>query len=61
MKCPFCGREFDETRAAPSCASCPSGGSCGNIRCPYCGHESPREPRLIARLRNVFSAGRKKR
>ena len=54
MNCPFCQREFDETRLPEACKACPSGGGCRHVRCPYCGYEMPREPGLVKHLRNLF-------
>lgn len=47
MKCSFCQREFNENQARQACKGCLSGGGCQNVKCPYCGYEMPREPRLI--------------
>ena len=55
MKCSFCQREFDETKSADACKGCPSGGGCHNVRCPFCGYESPREPGLIKHLKTLFN------
>ena len=51
MTCSFCQRQFNEDRAPLACKGCPSGGGCQNVKCPYCGYESPREPRWIAWLK----------
>jgi predicted amidophosphoribosyltransferase len=59
MKCSGCQREFDETRIPDVCKGCPSGGGCHNVRCPYCGYETPREPGLVKAIRKLFKkAGR---
>lgn len=44
VSCPKCFRQFDISYArAFACSGCPSVamGSCGSVRCPYCGHEFP--------------------
>jgi Fe2+ transport system protein FeoA len=51
MKCTFCGKEFDEAAGRRSCGSCALFGGCKNVRCPYCGYESPLEPGVFRWLR----------
>jgi len=51
MTCPYCRREFDADQARDACKGCRSGGGCRNVKCPYCGYETPREPRWIGWLR----------
>ena len=47
MRCPFCGKAFDEESARESCGSCAVFGGCRNVKCPHCGYESPEEPGLV--------------
>jgi len=62
MLCPFCQREFDETKLPEACKGCPSGGGCNNVRCPYCGYETPREPASVKKLKAFFKPkGREKK
>ena len=51
MKCSFCGKEFEEAAGRSACESCALFSGCKNVRCPYCGYESPLEPGWIRRLR----------
>ena len=51
MKCPFCGRDFDEEQAAAACRKCTLFGGCKMLRCPNCGYESPPEPAWIRRIK----------
>lgn len=54
MICSFCRREFDEAKIAEACRACPSGGGCHHVRCPFCGNEMPREPRLVKAMKSFF-------
>ena len=54
MICSFCQREFDETKGTDACRGCPSGGGCHNVRCPFCGYETPKEPGLVKTIRTFF-------
>ena len=49
--CSFCGREFDETKAEAACRGCPSRKGCRRVKCPYCGYETPQQPRWIQWLK----------
>ena len=55
MKCSFCLREFDDQQATDACQGCPSGGGCHNVKCPYCGYESPQEPGLVKAIKKLFN------
>ena len=47
MKCSFCNKEFDEDSVLSNCRKCSLFGGCKNIKCPYCGYESPQKPDLL--------------
>lgn len=51
MKCSFCDRQFNPQAARRACRSCALFGGCQKIKCPYCGYETPAEPRLITWLK----------
>jgi len=51
MKCAFCGCEFDETQAVRACRGCALFGGCEKVKCPRCGYEAPKEPRLVKMVR----------
>ncbi len=54
ITCGFCGRDFEEDRAQPTCQACPLARGCRAIRCPHCGYENPAVPAApawVARLR----------
>jgi hypothetical protein len=51
MKCPLCGCEFKEGEGLAACQGCPLAGACNMIRCPNCGYDIPKEPRLIRALK----------
>ena len=53
MKCSFCGKEFDEESARKDCHTCAVFSGCRKLKCPHCGYEMPREPRLIRWLRKA--------
>lgn len=53
MICSFCGRMFDEELARKHCASCAVLVGCGKVKCPYCGYESPREPKSLKWLNKI--------
>ncbi len=55
MKCSLCGYQFEE-RAAAACKGCPMSGACGMVRCPNCGYDMPKEPKII----RAFRAWRKR-
>ncbi|MHC1563902.1 MAG: hypothetical protein ACXQTF_01055 [Candidatus Hecatellaceae archaeon] len=43
-RCPQCGRQFDLTYSRTfGCSGCQYSvtGSCGYVKCPFCGHEFP--------------------
>ena len=52
MKCDYCEREFDASRTEHACRGCSLLGGCRQVKCPYCGHEMPREPGWLRALRN---------
>jgi hypothetical protein len=47
MKCPLCGREFQESEANTACSGCLITRNCHIMKCPNCGYEIPEEPKLI--------------
>ncbi|MCX7766083.1 MAG: hypothetical protein N2246_05190 [Candidatus Sumerlaeia bacterium] len=51
MKCLLCGFEFDEREAQNLCKGCVFFSSCGLVKCPNCGYETPEEPMLIKKLK----------
>ena len=51
MTCPFCGRDYSEADAQKECRTCSLFGGCKNLKCPYCGYETPREPGFLKKLR----------
>jgi rubredoxin len=53
MRCAFCGNEFDEKEAKQGCGACPGG--CHSVHCPKCNYSNPLEPRLIRKIRSMFS------
>jgi Fe2+ transport system protein FeoA len=58
MKCDFCGREFHESNCKSACSKCSPGGSCGQIKCPYCGYGIPKEAGLVRFLRKWLGQSR---
>ena len=50
MTCSFCGRAFTEEGAQKECRGCALLVGCRNVRCPYCGYETPRVPGFIRKL-----------
>jgi DNA-directed RNA polymerase subunit RPC12/RpoP len=53
VKCPFCGHVFTEDDARGGCKGCPMGGACARTKCPNCGYEVLKEPRLLKALRRL--------
>jgi hypothetical protein len=47
IKCNFCGYEFPEDQARTACSGCAMSKSCNKAKCPNCGYEILREPKLI--------------
>lgn len=56
MKCPLCGREFDESEAL-HCAGCAVKRTCGHLRCPRCGYEVLPEPPGLKAVRGLLGRG----
>jgi rubredoxin len=56
MKCALCGFRFTEEEGVAACSGCLLGGSCNLIRCPNCGYDNPREPKLF----KVFEGWRRR-
>jgi len=48
IKCSFCGHEFEEQESVASCSSCPMHKNCNKYKCPNCGYEIPKEPKIIS-------------
>jgi len=53
MICCYCGRKFDEEMAWKQCSRCTLVAECGKVKCPYCGYESPKEPRSLKWLKRI--------
>ena len=53
MICSFCGRTFDEELARRECNGCTILAGCKKVKCPYCGYESPREPKSLKWLNKI--------
>lgn len=51
IKCSFCGHEFTEEQSVAGCVSCPMHKSCNKHKCPNCGYEILKEPKLIQVLK----------
>ncbi|KPU26674.1 hypothetical protein TR13x_08830 [Caloranaerobacter sp. TR13] len=51
IKCNFCGYEFNENESQKGCHGCPLNKSCNKYKCPNCGFEIPKEPKLIQLIR----------
>ena len=58
MKCPMCGKEFEEFLAA--CANCPFKGNCDLLKCPNCGYEFPRSSKIVDFITGLFRKKRRK-
>jgi len=58
--CPLCGHSFTEETAANECRSCTLFAGCQWVRCPKCGYEWPREPRIVRWLRARLGFGKHK-
>ena len=54
MICPACNHEFDPVSTSVGCGACLMQGSCGLVKCPECGYETPREPGFLGRVMKVF-------
>lgn len=57
MKCPLCGYRFEADSVKSACGGCPLSGHCHLVRCPNCGYDMPKEPKLV----KAFKAWRNKR
>ena len=51
IDCPMCGYRFEEGEAGASCQGCPLATSCHLLKCPRCGYEMLREPRLVRAIK----------
>ncbi|MFW9879714.1 MAG: hypothetical protein ACFFG0_42105 [Candidatus Thorarchaeota archaeon] len=40
MKCQVCGINFNSDMAERACKNCSIFGSCGMVKCPFCGYEN---------------------
>jgi len=58
IKCSFCGTEFDENDSVKACAGCPMSKACNKLKCPNCGYEALKEPKLIRLIKGLFSSKR---
>ncbi|WP_202708581.1 hypothetical protein [Sporosalibacterium faouarense] len=47
IKCSFCGYEFQADESKIGCSGCPLSGTCNKYKCPNCGFEIPKEPKII--------------
>ncbi len=50
MICPACNHDYEETSSEVACGACLMRGSCGLVKCPHCGYETPREPGFLNRM-----------
>lgn len=57
MTCGFCGHEFDPGEARQGCGACPGG--CHAVHCPKCNYANPLEPKLIMKIRSLFTGNDK--
>lgn len=51
IKCSFCGHEFEEYESIEGCAGCPLHKNCNKHKCPNCGYEVLKEPKLISKIK----------
>jgi DNA-directed RNA polymerase subunit RPC12/RpoP len=51
IDCPMCGYRFGEAEAERSCVGCPMSPGCHLLKCPRCGYEVLREPRLVRTIK----------
>ena len=51
IDCPMCGYSFEEAEAEDSCRGCPLATGCHLLKCPRCGYEVLREPRLVQAIK----------
>ena len=51
IKCSFCGFEFIKDEGHLGCSGCPMSKTCNKYKCPNCGYEMPKEPKLITILK----------
>ena len=54
MICPACNHKFDPESSSVGCGACLMHGSCGLVKCPECGYETPREPGFLGRMLKAF-------
>lgn len=40
MKCKVCGIDFNVRMSERACKNCSFFGSCGMVKCPFCGYEN---------------------
>lgn len=55
MICPACKHEYSPNASTVECGACLMRGSCGLVKCPECGYETPREPGFVGRLMALFT------
>lgn len=55
MICPACKHEYSPNASTVECGACLMRGSCGLVKCPECGYETPREPGFVGRLLSLFA------
>jgi hypothetical protein len=59
MICDFCGKEYEEADGVKACSRCSMFGGCQMLKCPHCGYETPRETKLVKRIKR-WKAKRKR-
>jgi len=47
IKCSFCGHNFEENEGKIGCVGCPMSKACNKHKCPNCGFEMPKEPKIV--------------
>ena len=51
MKCPLCGYQSREEDGRAACTGCLLAKACHMVKCPNCGYDIPKEPKIIRALK----------